>query len=596
MLRFRAHWMTRLLVVAASILLVGSVTSPASAVGRDYDGGIRYTTIINCPSMIMGTPYTEKGAGAYMGYYADPESTFPKVGDTTYLHVAVYGMGMPCSGGTYFAPEFSLPTGVSFNTSQPIRCFENGQERTGATLCPQWGNVVQSGGNWQYWSGDSQHGNAWGVAQGGNWDLRVPITSNRVISGELLRTFVKTADGNDNPTLALDVPLYIFSGGSVQQAAVMYSQPSTVRSSLQPDNTTQTQLGFYSEFQAIISKQAGVARLDIGTAKGNYTGSASLSIPANYADGVRIFTDWNEPGISLVRGKKYFWRGVWTPTGQASVYGTEQSFIVPVADTCLGQAVTVDLGLGELPTEGPDVISGTNGVDDIQAAGGNDVICGHGGNDRIDGGAGNDRIDAGSGNDTITPMAGNDQVRGGSGSDTVSYAAATKPVTVDLSLTTAQPTGQGNDSFVNVENVVGGSNADILTGNAVANRLLGLAGKDVLRGRDGDDFFSGGTGSDTVTFAGDPAAIKVNLATTGKQATGMGSDRFLLIENLIGSSRSDRLQGDDKANVLTGSGGADTLLGGGGKDRLVGGSGADTCAGGSGTDTASGCESVTGVP
>ena len=47
---------------------------------------------------------------------------------------------------------------------------------------------------------------------------------------------------------------------------------------------------------------------------------------------------------------------------------------------CSGAAVTVDLALGELPTEGDDVIQGTDGDDVINGLGGNDIICGEGGN------------------------------------------------------------------------------------------------------------------------------------------------------------------------------------------------------------------------
>src|SRR5690606_5762985 len=48
-----------------------------------------------------------------------------------------------------------------------------------------------------------------------------------------------------------------------------------------------------------------------------------------------------------------------------------------IADTdCQGQEVTVDLRLGQEPTEGDDVILGTPGPDLIDGLGGDDVICG----------------------------------------------------------------------------------------------------------------------------------------------------------------------------------------------------------------------------
>ena len=55
---------------------------------------------------------------------------------------------------------------------------------------------------------------------------------------------------------------------------------------------------------------------------------------------------------------------------------------------CSGAAVTVDLALGQAPTEGDDVILGTDGDDVINGLDGNDVICGEGGNDTINAGNG----------------------------------------------------------------------------------------------------------------------------------------------------------------------------------------------------------------
>ena len=58
-----------------------------------------------------------------------------------------------------------------------------------------------------------------------------------------------------------------------------------------------------------------------------------------------------------------------------------------------------------------------------------------------------------------------------------------------------------------------------------------------------------------------------------------------LIENAIGGSGNDLLNGNQAANVLTGSSGNDTLKGNAGNDMLKGGVGTDTVAGGTGNDT-----------
>lgn len=92
---------------------------------------------------------------------------------------------------------------------------------------------------------------------------------------------------------------------------------------------------------------------------------------------------------------------------------------------CGGLAVTVDIGAGQTPTAGNDVILGTSGDDRIFAGRGDDVICGLGGNDRIFGGPGNDTVYGGPGNDRIVGGPGSDTVRGGPGRDRIEIADGT---------------------------------------------------------------------------------------------------------------------------------------------------------------------------
>lgn len=58
--------------------------------------------------------------------------------------------------------------------------------------------------------------------------------------------------------------------------------------------------------------------------------------------------------------------------------------------SCNGLAITHRLALGELPTQGNDVIIGTPGDDFIEARNGDDTICGMGGDDTIYGQGGID--------------------------------------------------------------------------------------------------------------------------------------------------------------------------------------------------------------
>ena len=73
-------------------------------------------------------------------------------------------------------------------------------------------------------------------------------------------------------------------------------------------------------------------------------------------------------------------------------------------------------------------------------------------------------------------------------SDTVSYANLDEGVRLSL----------GSSGHLNIENAIGGSGDDELTGNASPNRLEGNAGADTLTGGAGIDTLIGGAGADTI--------------------------------------------------------------------------------------------------
>jgi glucose/arabinose dehydrogenase len=179
----------------------------------------------------------------------------------------------------------------------------------------------------------------------------------------------------------------------------------------------------------------------------------------------------------------------------------------------------------------------------------------------------------------IQPGAGDDTVDGGNGNDTVSYAETTQGVVVDLSALTDQATGIeiGADDLTSIEDVIGGSGGDVLTGDG---------GDNVLAPGAGDDDLDGGAGLDTVSYAEVLQAVSVNLSALSDQATGaaIGTDQLAGIENVIGGFANDILIGDIAANVLLGNSGRDVLAGGDGADTLSGGLGKDRLAGGAAND------------
>ena len=243
-------------------------------------------------------------------------------------------------------------------------------------------------------------------------------------------------------------------------------------------------------------------------------------------------------------------------------------------------------------TLGNDTLTGGSGNTSVYGYSGNDLLYGGDGNDKLVGGYGTDLMYGGNGNDVLRGELGNDAYVGGLGSDYAHFAGSA-PITVNLTLTSYQNTGQGLDRFVSVENIITEGGNDRLIGNATVNLLIAGAGNDTigggdgndtLRGDAGNDVMYGGNGSDTALFAG-ATPTTVNLLITGPQNTGHGIDTLIGFENIISADGADRLTGNALANTLISGNGNDSLYGGDGNDTLRGDLGNDLMSGGNGVDT-----------
>jgi serralysin len=126
-----------------------------------------------------------------------------------------------------------------------------------------------------------------------------------------------------------------------------------------------------------------------------------------------------------------------------------------------------------------------------------------------------------------------------------------------------------------IENAVGGSGNDTMTGNEFDN---------VLRGNRGNDSIDGGAGNDTASYQAATKAVLVDLSKHSASG-GDGNDTLVSIENFIGSGSNDTLIGDAGSNRLDGGAGNDKINGGSGDDFIVGGLGNDDLTGGAGADT-----------
>ena len=256
--------------------------------------------------------------------------------------------------------------------------------------------------------------------------------------------------------------------------------------------------------------------------------------------------------------------------------------------------ITVSLGAGT-GTGGDAQGDSLTNIESIRAAEHNDVLAGSSVRNWLFGDGGNDLLNGGAGDDVLD---------GGTGNDSVSCSGSTAGVTVDLAAGTGLGGDAEGDTLTGLENVIGSSHDDTISGDGSVNVLRGQDGDDVLTGGAGGDTLGGGTGSDTVSYAASAAGVTVDLGQGSASGGDAEGDSFLDVENLTGSAQADTLTGDGGANTLQVGAGGDVLTGGGGTDTAsYAGSAAGvtvSLAAGTGTggdaegDTLSGIENLTG--
>lgn len=193
----------------------------------------------------------------------------------------------------------------------------------------------------------------------------------------------------------------------------------------------------------------------------------------------------------------------------------------------------------------------------------------------LSGGLGTDIFRDGDGRDTFNGDEGDDtfeffmrdfaaDIDGGADTDLVNFEQAAF-VDIDLALNEFV-LGGTTYNVVNVENIRGSAQDDVLLGDNNDNVIEGMSGEDELDGRGGND---------TVSYRRSNEGVIVFL---GRYAFGghANGDTLTDFENIIGSDFNDLLVGDSGANKLSGGDGRDVLEGGAGGDMLDGGTGVDT--------------------
>ncbi|MFC2970848.1 calcium-binding protein [Azotobacter bryophylli] len=199
-------------------------------------------------------------------------------------------------------------------------------------------------------------------------------------------------------------------------------------------------------------------------------------------------------------------------------------------------------------------------------------------------------------NDVFVGGAGDDVMDGGEGLfDTVDYSSGSaKKVTVDLVAGTAK--GEGNDTLINIENVIGSKGSDSITGSASDNMLDGGNGNDKLVGNGGNDTLYGGAGNDSIVAGFGNDYIDAGVGNDNINAgdgdndiyAGVGNDRIVAglgndyIDAGVGN---DNIAAGDGDNEIYAGAGNDRVVSGAGEDLIHADDGNDNVTAGAGDDT-----------
>jgi Ca2+-binding RTX toxin-like protein len=188
----------------------------------------------------------------------------------------------------------------------------------------------------------------------------------------------------------------------------------------------------------------------------------------------------------------------------------------------------------------------------------------------------------------------NNTITGGAGLDTISFGYLNQAVSVNLS--SSLSVGDGIDTLVSIENILGSSFDDRLIGSSVANTINGGLGKDLMMGAAGADvYWVDNLADQVIELSGNADIDIVFLSSTSTSGFVLPSNVEILrvgftladyasvwgvsgTSNSIENAKNDMfmyLHGNSGNNSIYGGDGVDVLAGGGGTDLLVGGKGGD---------------------
>lgn len=173
------------------------------------------------------------------------------------------------------------------------------------------------------------------------------------------------------------------------------------------------------------------------------------------------------------------------------------------------------------------------------------------------GNSGLNTLSGGAGNDVLIGGAGADKLDGGANTDTASYAGASAGVVANLTTASANTGDAKGDIYVSIENLIGSSYNDTLTGDTGINTLYGGAGADKLVGGAGADIFlfkaSGDTtvataGQDTILDFSHAQGDRISLSSIDANTVLTGDQPFLFKGTAAFSGAKGELRFDKQAS------------------------------------------------
>jgi Ca2+-binding RTX toxin-like protein len=260
------------------------------------------------------------------------------------------------------------------------------------------------------------------------------------------------------------------------------------------------------------------------------------------------------------------------------------------------------------PSDGDDILYGTQNSDTLAAGTGNDIVLGAGGDDTLCGGTGDDLLEGGEGNDLLDGAAGDDEIHGGQGVDTLiggtgrdklygewggdtyHYQLGDGETIIDDDHHILNWNGNGGgDTVITpiliVDEIPHNNNYYTLVDDAL-NVLVfgdGIRPEDLrYTERDGDLVIEfANRPDDRVILRG----YEPNRATQTRSVDifHFADDTEIVADSIEIVGKTER--GGDDGVYLIGTPFADTLIGGDGDDHFEGRGGADRLAGSVGSDT-----------